>query len=140
MSLIGLVPKKVAGDFRVKHHLSSPKEFSVNDFIDPKLCSVQYTSFNEAVKMIHDVGRNCKLFKMNLKNAFRNLPVKFSDVEFLSFNFWTIIVINVWDWSGCDSAMNCFVECLEWLSVALAEEKTEGPTEVLVFYFTNKLT
>lgn len=87
VSPIGLVPKKAPGEYRLIHHLSSPKDFSINDFIDPKLCSVQYTSFDEAVQMIQDLGQNCKLFKMDLKNAFRNLPVKIWDIELLGFKF-----------------------------------------------------
>ena len=43
---IGLVPKKDSNDFRLIHHLSYPFGSSVNDFIDSKHCSVQYTSFD----------------------------------------------------------------------------------------------
>ena len=31
------------------HHLSHPEGRSVNDFIDAKICSVQYTKFDEAI-------------------------------------------------------------------------------------------
>ena len=76
VSPIGLVPKKTPGEYRLIHHLSYPRGFSVNDFIDPQLASVQYTSFDEAVSMMQDLGPNYKLFKMDLKNAFQLLPVK----------------------------------------------------------------
>ena len=41
-----LVEKKKQGEFRLIHHLSYPKNNSVNDFIDPKLCYVKYASFD----------------------------------------------------------------------------------------------
>ena len=138
---------------------------------------MQYTSFDEAVHMIQELGHNCKLFKMDLKHAFRNLPVKIWDIELLGFKFGDQFYVdkclpmgcsiscshfekfatflehhvksqmsngrlihylddflggdrNV---QGCESAMTCFVDTLNWLSVPLADEKTEGPTEVLVF-------
>ena len=53
ISPLGLVPKKEPGQFRLIHHLSYPSGKSLNDFIDPKLWSVQYTSFDEAV---HNYG------------------------------------------------------------------------------------
>ena len=56
VSPLGLVPKKEQGEFRLIHHLSYPPGNSLNDFIDPKLCSVQYTSFDEAIHMVQDLG------------------------------------------------------------------------------------
>jgi hypothetical protein len=48
-SPIGLVPKKVLGDFRLIHHLSWPSGTSVNDLIDPSMCSLKYSCFDDAV-------------------------------------------------------------------------------------------
>lgn len=58
ISPIGLVEKKTPGEFRLIHHLSFPEGESVNDFIDPELCTVQYTSFDEAIHMIQDMERD----------------------------------------------------------------------------------
>ena len=85
VSPLGLVPKKEKNEFRMIHHLSYPAGKSVNDFIDPELCSVQYTSFDEAVFLIQDLGKHCKLFKMDLKNAFRLIPINPTDFELLGF-------------------------------------------------------
>ena len=59
ISPLGLVPKKCTDTnasqtkhFRMIHHLSYPEGDSINDFIDQKVASVQYTSFDEAVSMI----------------------------------------------------------------------------------------
>ena len=72
---LGLVPKWEPGEYRLIHHLSYPSVDSVNDFIDRDLCSVQYTSFDEAVHMVQDLGRACLLGKSDIKSAFRLLPV-----------------------------------------------------------------
>lgn len=87
ISPIGLVPKKSPGKFRLIHHLSHPSGESVNDFIDPRICSVQYTSFDEAIFMLQDLGRHCKLFKIDLRNAFRLLPVRHEDFDLLGFMY-----------------------------------------------------
>lgn len=177
ISPIGLVPKKTPGEFRLIHHLSYPHGFSVNDFIDPRLTSVQYTSFDEAVFMLQELGPNCKLCKMDLKNAFRLLPVNPNDFQLLGFKFndqfyfdkslpfgcaischcfekfATFLEFAVKrrmdsgkllhyldDFLGgdtshtaCERLMQVFRNFMAELNVPLAEEKTEGPTEVLCF-------
>ena len=37
---------------------------SVNDFIDPNLCSVEYTSFDAAVHIIQDLDQGCLFFQL----------------------------------------------------------------------------
>ena len=177
VSPIGLVPKKSPGKYRLIHHLSYPYGFSVNDFIDPKLASVQYTSFDEAVFMLQDLGRNCKLFKMDLLHAFRLLPVKKSMFPLLGFKmnekfyidkclpFGCAISCRTFEQfstflefavkrrmksgsllhylddflggdkthSACKALMQVFRHCMSDLGVPLAEDKSEGPVEVLCF-------
>ena len=87
VSPIGLVPKKAPGEYRMIHHLSYPQGQSVNDFIDQQVCTVQYTSFDEAVKMVQELGQNCKLFKTDIRNAYRLIPIQPSDFELLGFYF-----------------------------------------------------
>ena len=87
ISPLGLVEKKSGCDFRLIHHLSYPKNDSVNDFIDPKLCYVKYASFDEAIAIVQDLGPGCLLGKSDLKNAFRILPVAAKDFDQLGFCF-----------------------------------------------------
>lgn len=56
ISPIGIVPKKVPGQYRLIHHMSCPEGSSVNDFIDPTLASVKYASFDDAVKILVKLG------------------------------------------------------------------------------------
>ena len=87
VSPIGLVPKKEPNQFRLIHHLSYPPGNSLNDFIDPKLCSVQYTRFDEAIHMIQDLGKGCLLGRSDVKSAFRLLPVLPMAFDQLGFMF-----------------------------------------------------
>ena len=75
VSPLGLFPKGGLGTFRFIHHLSYPTCSSVNDFIDPHLCSVPYTSFDEAIPMVQNLGAGCLLGKSDIQSAFRLLPV-----------------------------------------------------------------
>lgn len=83
----GLFPKKTLEEFRLIHHLSYPEGEYFNEHIDNTFCSVKCTSFDEDVRMIQDLGRNCKLFKMDLKYAFRLLPMEKQDFKLLSIKF-----------------------------------------------------
>ncbi|KAM3928083.1 uncharacterized protein RB166_006211 [Leptodactylus fuscus] len=57
VSPLGVVPKKEPNKFRMIHHLSFPEGSSVNEGIDPELCSVVYTSFDAAIEWVrHYVG------------------------------------------------------------------------------------
>ncbi|XP_075131988.1 integrase/recombinase xerD homolog [Leptodactylus fuscus] len=57
------------------HHLSFPEGASVNDGIDPELCSVVYTSFDVAVAWVRRFGEGALLAKTDIESAFRLLPV-----------------------------------------------------------------
>ena len=108
VSPLGLVPKKEPNKFRLIHHLSYPPGNSLNDFIDPKLCSVQYTSFDEAVHMIQDLGQGCLLAKSDIMSAFRLLPVSVNSFDQLGFMFDDEYYV--------DKAMpfGCSISCHTW--------------------------
>ena len=85
VSPLGVIPKKQPGEYRIIHHLSYPENYSVNDFIDPALCSVTYTSFDEAIKLVQKLGQNTLLAKSDIKSAFDLLIVKPGDFDLLGF-------------------------------------------------------
>lgn len=68
-------------------NLSSPVGRSVNDFIDPRECTVKYSSFDEAVLMIQNLGLTAMIGKMDVSNAFRLLPARPQDFSLLGFKF-----------------------------------------------------
>ena len=87
VSPLGLVPKKQPGEYRLIHHLSYPEGDSINDHIDPEFCSVQYTRFDQAVKMIQKLGKGALLGKADIKNAFRLMIISPDDFPLLGFMF-----------------------------------------------------
>ncbi|KAM4652054.1 uncharacterized protein O3C94_014389, partial [Discoglossus pictus] len=75
ISPLGLVPKKEPDIFRLIHHLSYPRGLSVNDGIEKELASVSYASVKQAVRLVRKAGSGALLAKVNIKSAFRLLPV-----------------------------------------------------------------
>lgn len=67
ISPIGLIPKGgQTGKFRLIVDLSSPQGGSVNDGIDPKLCSLSYSSVDEAVARVRQCGPGALMAKLDL--------------------------------------------------------------------------
>ena len=76
ISPIGLIPKSnQPGKWRLIVDLSSPGGSSINDAINPELCSLSYASVDNAVRKIWLLGRDTRLAKMDLKKAYRMVPV-----------------------------------------------------------------
>ena len=80
VSPFGAIPKKNKPDkWRLIVDLSSPEGHSVNDAIRRDLCSVLYTSVDQAVVLAQSLGQGCLLAKLDLKEAYRAVPVHPSD-------------------------------------------------------------
>ena len=131
VSPIGLVEKKTPGEFRLIHHLSFPDGESLNDFIDPDLCSVKYTRFDEAIHMVQDMGHACLLGKLDIKSAYRLLPVSPAEFDQLGFMFD--------DKFYFDKAMpfGCSISCASWEKVSTFLEaiaKQQSPVGDLKHY------
>lgn len=50
------------------------------------MCTVQYTNFDEVVKLVVSVGKGALMAKADIESAFRLLPVHPSDFELLGMN------------------------------------------------------
>lgn len=57
VSRFGVIPKGRSGKWRLIVDLSSPEGKSVNDGIEPELCSMTYVSVDGAVELIRLAGR-----------------------------------------------------------------------------------
>ena len=86
-SPIGLVPKKVHGEFRLIHHLSFPKGASVNDGIPEDRSSVSYATLDEAIKEIRNLGKKAFIAKSDKESAFRLIPIRKEDYHLLGFQW-----------------------------------------------------
>ncbi|XP_045188169.2 uncharacterized protein LOC123546048 [Mercenaria mercenaria] len=87
VSPIGVVPKKEPNSYRLIHHLSYPLGNSVNDFIGPNLATVQYSTFDQAVTMVRNLGQGCLMAKTDIDSAYRIIPIHPIDYSLLGFKF-----------------------------------------------------
>ncbi len=86
-SPIGLVPKAgQIGKFRLIFHLSAPeKEISVNGQIPHEDCTVTYNDFDQAVKLLQEIGMEAQIGKSDMEHAFRQVPICPADWQLLVF-------------------------------------------------------
>lgn len=76
ISRFGAIPKPhQPGKFRLILDLSHPEGHSVNDGIEPELCSLQYASVGEAVRRVLAMERGGHLTKIDIESAYRIVPV-----------------------------------------------------------------
>ena len=83
-SPLGLVPKTQPGRFRTIVDLSSPRDHSVNSGISEEICSVSYATLDDAVGLIKRLGPMTQLVKMDLKDAYRMVPIHPHDQHLLA--------------------------------------------------------
>ena len=83
---VGVVPKK-DGSWRMIMHLSAPQQGSINEGIDKETYSLRYSNIDDATRLIAAVGKGCYLAKVDLKSAFRLLPVAQQDWELLGIHW-----------------------------------------------------
>ena len=119
ISPIGIIPK-ASGGWRMITHLSYPPSLSINDFIDPDLCSVKYTSFDQVIEMISLLEAGAELGKVDMKNAFRLICVYPGDFHLLCYKFKDKYYIDKCLPFGC--SMSCsifenFSTFVHWLTV-----------------------
>jgi len=109
-------PKKNGGH-RVILNLSMPFGDSVNDFIDKQCYSMRYSRFDDALKLIQRTGRGALLGKLDVKGAFRLIPVRKADWHLLGFQVEGLYYFDVVLPFGCRSSpyLFClFSEALHW--------------------------
>ena len=63
------------GKWRLITDLSFPPDVSVNDGIDPALCSLSYTSVELVAGVAAGLGRGALLAKTDIESAYRIIPV-----------------------------------------------------------------
>ena len=87
-SPIGLVPKgRGTGQWRMIVDLSYPSDRSVNDGIAASLCSMRYSSLDDAIQFITRLGPGTLLTKIDLKSAYRVVPVHPQDRHLLGIRW-----------------------------------------------------
>jgi len=119
ISPLGLVPKKVPGEFRLIHHLSYPKGSSVNDGISADDSTVQYSRVDDAVRLIRKAGRGSYLAKTDIKSAFRIIPIRPADYCLLGMQWRGSYFYDRCMPMGCASScqtFETFSSAVEWVA------------------------
>lgn len=87
MSRFGVIPKSgQPGKWRPILNLSNPHGNSINDAIPKDICSLKYTTVDQAVHHILSCGVGALLAKIDIQHAFRNISVLPSDRKYLGMS------------------------------------------------------
>jgi Reverse transcriptase (RNA-dependent DNA polymerase) len=122
-SPIGLVPKKKDGvqtGWRMIFDLSCPHGASVNDHIPARYGTLDYESFQHALKLVASAGPHSVLLKKDLKAAFRHIPTSPHDYWLFVFYWKGKHYVDMFLPFGLRTAphhFNLFAEGLHWIFV-----------------------
>ena len=95
VSPFGVIPKRgKEGKWRLIVDLSTPSGRSVNNGVTQDVCSISYTSVDIAVKLIQSMGLGTLMAKMDLKEAYRNIPVHPADRHLLAVQWNSITFLD----------------------------------------------
>ena len=87
----GVIPKNYPDKWRLIEDLSYPSGHSMNDGISKGLCSLNYIIIDDAVNHILELGCGTHLAKIDIKNAFRLIPVHPTERHLLGMMAYTYV-------------------------------------------------
>ena len=119
ISRFGVIPKNHnPNKWRLIVDLSHPTGHSVNDGIPKDLCGLTYITIDTAIKHILTTGPGTLLAKVDIKNAFRLLPVHPADRHMLATKWNNQVYIDTRLPFGLRSApklFNILADLLSWI-------------------------
>ena len=81
-SPVGMVEKNFTAVHHITH-LSHPQSSSINSFIAPENAETHYQTFKAAVQLVAHQGKGAYMAKEDFKSAFRNVPMRYQDLNLL---------------------------------------------------------
>ena len=118
-SPIGVIPKKnKPGKWRLIVDLSSPEGASINDGINNDRCSLSYTSVDVIAQKVALLGQGTLLGKMDIKQAYRMVPVHPEDRYLLGMQWQGAVYVDKALPFGLRSAPLVFTavaDALQWM-------------------------
>ena len=117
VSRFGVIPKSEPGSWRLILDLSFPEGQSVNDGINPEICSLSYVTVDHAVEAIMRKGQGAELAKVDIKSAYRIVPVHPDDRPLLGMLWKEALYVDSTLPFGLRSAPKIFTalaDALEW--------------------------
>lgn len=119
LNRFGVIPKSSQPEkWRLIVDLSHPEGKSVNDGIDPSRCSLQYVRIDEVVKQLLQLGPGALMAKLDVKSAYRIVPVHPEDRFLLGMQWKGRIYVDAALPFGLRSAPKIFTalaDALEWM-------------------------
>ena len=116
----GVIPKHhQPNKWRLIVDLSYPDHHSVNAGIPKSLCGLSYITIDNAIQKILELGPNTLLAKIDIKNAFRLLPVHPADRHLLGMEWNKRVYIDTCLPFGLRSApklFNTLADLLAWIA------------------------
>ena len=99
------------------HRLSAPEGYSVNDAIDPQLCSLLYITVQEVAAKAVKLGKSLLIAKIDIKSAYRLIPICPHDRKWLGIQWQDQIYVDRMLLFGSRSAPKIFTavaDAMEW--------------------------
>ena len=119
ISRFGVIPKNhQPNKWRLIIDLSHPASRSVNDGIPKNLCSLTYITIDSAIQCFQQLRQGTLLAKVDVKSAFRLLPVYPSDCHLLAMEWDRNLYIDTCLPFGLRSApklFNVLADLLSWI-------------------------
>ena len=116
---MGAVPKgHTHGRWRLITDLSYPEGGSVNEGIQPQLCSLHYTSVESVAAVARQLGKGALIAKLDIKSAYRLVPVHPHDRYLLGVEWKGACYVDGMLPFGLRSAPKIFTavaDALEWI-------------------------
>ena len=118
LNRIGVIPKgHTPGRWRLITDLSHPCDQSVNDGIDPALCSLTYVTVDTVARTVQALGTGTLMAKVDIESAYRLIPVHPDDRPLLGFQWRGSVFCDAMLPFGLRSAPKIFTavaDALEW--------------------------
>ena len=117
ISRFGVIPKSEPDSWKLILDLSYPEGRSVNDGISPEICSLSYMTVDDAARAIVSMGQGAMLAKVDIKSAYRIVPVHPDDRPLLGMMWKEALYVDSALPFGLRSAPKIFTsiaDALEW--------------------------
>jgi len=123
----GVIPKNhQPGKWRLIVDLSHPRGKSVNNGIRPELCSLRYSSVDEAVRRLLAWGQDSMMMKIDIESAYRIVLVNPEDRLLLGMKWKERLYVDTALTFGLRSAPKIFSALADALLWILESEGVDG--------------
>ena len=100
-------------------------DYSINNIIDPKLCTVEYAQTKQVVETVRALGKDAWLWAEDLKDGYYNVSVHKNDIHKLGFMFEGKIYIFQRLPMGLSSSPNIFTEFMHFPIWAMKQDRPD---------------